>query len=116
MTLYLGTETKDEPAAGRLLEVPAQIGEHHGRAGKGYGDAGRQFDPLTGHGRHRQGQKRIVPVFLSGDDVVPGSLACTHRRHDLVQIVIGHASHEPHPELPFPQNGENVAPGGLRCQ
>ena len=64
-------------------EIPADIGDGHGRAGEGDRDAGMQLDALGRGAGDGERQEGIVLVFLGADAGIAGRLDRLGRRADL---------------------------------
>src|SRR5262249_13694711 len=86
VTLHLRPEAQDEAAAGRRLQVPADLRMHQGAARKGDGDVGADGDPLRA-GRGDGGtQVWIVARLRRPDAVVAERLRVRRQPARLAQV------------------------------
>ena len=60
MTFDLGAQAENEAAVRVRLQVPADVGEHHGAAGEHNGHAGAEGNALRLARGHHQGKERVM--------------------------------------------------------
>ena len=67
MAFDLTAQPQSKFAIRGTLQIPRHIRGHHGAAGKGYGNTGTQLQIFCMCCGYRQGQERILAIFLRRD-------------------------------------------------
>ena len=75
VSLDLGAQPQDQPAARRRLEVPGRVRDDGGAPGKGHRDRGAEADAARVLGRQREREERLVPVSAVQSPSKPRSSA-----------------------------------------
>jgi hypothetical protein len=81
MALYLRAEPKHKTSSGKLRQVPADVGQHHGTAREGNRHRSPQEYALSMFSRKHHGQERVVLGFGDPQGPEPAllRLACRVR-------------------------------------